>query len=751
MNIAAPGGTMDPDISQIVLIFVAGFACAACGAIMCSHLNLRARLLNLYRPGKARPGDEKARPGDEDEYAGCTNVPDPKKILENAADGIITLDASGRIIDCNPAFTRLFGFERARALGQRAHDILVPGDLRNRNQEYWEKVQALDAHSRDFEEIIGRAMTASGEEIPVTVSVGRFAQGKDWYYVFTVRNTWRTRKSIRELVESRERVEAARRITANFLAIMSHEIRTPLNSILGLLELLKNTPLSARQANFIHTAHGAAFSLRQMLNEILEMSVLERRAGEAKSEPFMVRELMQEVFALFQASSSERGLQLNMDIAPDVGMAFCGDAGRIRRVLVNLVGNAIKFTPSGSVSLRLKTQAPQDGDGTAMLRFEVEDTGPGVPEALRASLFDEFVSGIPAADPDQPGAGLGLAICLELGRLMGGGIELARNGPGGACFVLTLPLPAADASQIVADRQVQAFADATLLDGAHILLAEDNATNRLITTEILTHWNCRVSAVSDGEAVLEVLDGQRCDAVLVDVSMPRLNGFETARRIRARRDANASIPIIALTAYSREHGEESAKNAGIDEFIVKPARTDELIGVLSRRIKERRAATQGEPAGTTAPAMQGHESLPVLDVPMLHSMIDDLPAHSIRRVATGLQADFDKKMDTLRGAGGDNAALAAAAHAIKGLAATFGAARLAAWCRDIQELFNDGKEIPETQIDMICDLAGQSSRAIIIELEQILAQQDMDEIAATDSGDSDHHVQSADNQVSGAP
>ena len=370
--------------------------------------------------------------------------------------------------------------------------------------------------------------------------------------------------------------EAASLAKSQFLANMSHEIRTPMNGVLGMLDLVKDTDLSPRQLRFVHIAHQSAENLLEIINSILDFSKIEAGKLELSVSDLDPREMIEELAEILSPKAHAKGIELTCWIDEEVGGRLQGDPLRLRQVLLNLLGNAVKFTEKGTVAIRA-TVVEGGGDGQQVVRFEVEDTGIGIPAEVQARLFSPFAQGDASLSRRFEGTGLGLVITRELVRLMGGEVGFQSEVDHGSTFWLTVPLGWAPER-----RESSAVAELT---GRRALVVDDNATNREILLRLLNGWGLRAEGVEGGRQALirlkNPLDRTPFDLVLLDMMMPEMDGVELARLIRA--DPNlAGMQLVLLTsAAGSRHGDVA--QGIVDSMLNKPVRAQELRGVLARR------------------------------------------------------------------------------------------------------------------------------------------------------------------------
>ncbi|MCM0754530.1 PAS domain S-box protein [Desulfovibrio aminophilus] len=483
--------------------------------------------------------------------------------------------ADMRFVKVNPAFTQVLGYSQEEIVGKTILDFLHPADVEPSVRAVRERL-AAGAVVADFE---NRYRRKDG-----TYRWLRWVSHPDPERGLTyaaAHDITDMKEAEENLIRMRDRAEAANRAKSEFLAIMSHEIRTPLNGIMGMLQLLRESPQAAERDTWTGTALAAARHLNQILSDVLDLSSIESGRWTPQETPFSLEAVVRPVLGSFAEAARNKGVALAADLDPRLDGHFLGDPGRIRQILFNLVGNALKYTDQGEIRVQAYPLPVPPPSGGVNLHLVVADTGIGIPDDKLREIFEPFTQVENAYTRRQGGAGLGLTIVRRLVERLGGALALCSEPGRGTEAHLTLPLLPAEPAEHPAPGPGTDAAPARKLK---ILLVEDERVNRLATRRMLERLGHQAAEASDGAEALDILSREDFDAVLMDIQMPGMDGLEATRRLRADASlgARARAPVIALTAHTLSGDRERFLDAGMDGYLSKPTELDALKAELAR-------------------------------------------------------------------------------------------------------------------------------------------------------------------------
>ncbi len=537
-----------------------------------------------------------------------------RAILDTAMDAIISTDTGGRILEFNSAAERMFGFAKSAVLGRDIAEMIVPPEFRESHRQGIAHYLASGEH-RVLNKIVEQvALDAQGRRLPVELAITVVNDQETPFFTAYLRDITERRQMLESLRDSFlvleetnqklttevaehhatlarletavEQAETANQAKSQFLATMSHEIRTPMNAIIGLCDLLlEGSTLNPEEHHYVQVMNQAGEMLLALINDILDLSKIEAGQMVLEQESFDLAELVRDTLEILRVRTTDKGLALTCRIAENLPKALVGDAQRLRQLLLNLVGNAIKFTQAGEVAVSVGPN-PEKG-----IWIEVKDTGIGIAPAQQEAIFQPFTQAEMSTSRRFGGTGLGLTICQRLVKQMGGDIELESEPGRGSLFRLRLPLPTSvplparvgstpDLSQPGLFPVERADRLATLL------LVDDTDDNRLLVRAFLKREPYRLVEAVHGEEGLEKFKQGGFDLVLMDMQMPVMDGFEATRQIRAWEVARQRppIPIIALTAHAMREDVVKTMEAGCNLHVTKPITKNHLIDAIKKSL-----------------------------------------------------------------------------------------------------------------------------------------------------------------------
>lgn len=506
-------------------------------------------------------------------------VSDFRSYFRQHQEVIFELAALTRVIDINAATLEMFEAEsKAQLLG--ALDKVFCAESLEGSIE----MHAAMAEGRRVFEVETVNQTLGGRKIHVLIKMN-LPPDPDYSKILVTLIDISTRKrteeqlalSEQEFRQARDLAEQANRLKSDFLANMSHEIRTPMNGLVGFVNLLSRTELDSEQRDYVETVKTSMGDLLAIINDILDFSRIESNKLSIHPTEFDLLEAVSDVINLFSAAANVKGLALTLALGDDVPLTVEGDPVRLRQVLSNLVGNAVKFTDEGGIRLQVALESNHADDFS--LLFSVEDSGVGIDEADIEQLFDAFTQ---FHEGRIGGTGLGLAISRRLVQLMGGELSVQPRNGGGSRFSFTLPLKRIQQDALAyPSRRFLALQEYA---GKRVLVVDDNEINRKLITTLLGKMGVETVEADDGHAAVACHEGDCFDLIMMDIRMPGMDGVEATRHIRINEPCHQRIPIVALTAHALPHERESFILAGMDDCLTKPVREEDLFDILQNYV-----------------------------------------------------------------------------------------------------------------------------------------------------------------------
>ena len=509
--------------------------------------------------------------------------------INAALDAIIVIDDKGDILDMNAAAENTFGYSRNAALGSAMDEMIVPKRYLEAHRAGMERFRRTrEKHVVDQGRVELSAMRSDGTEFPIELSIGSASGKSGSIFIAYIRDISARIAAEKELTAALDDAMAADRAKSEFIAVMSHEMRTPLNGLLGVLDLMRSTGLEDKQSQYLDIAVSSGEILLRHVNDVLDIARLESGRLELESGPLDFTEIVAGVADVNRPAAEANGVRIHSNVeAPSATLA--GDTHRIRQVLLNLVGNAAKFTPEGKIDIDVSVVG-EDDEG-ADIEFKVTDTGIGIAAEDRERIFEDFITVDPSYNRQFPGTGLGLGVCRRLVAAMGGTVDVESEPGKGSRFTVRMRLPRAEAAGGAHEMLGGGVSLSEQRKRLTILLVEDNEINRFVAREMLQGVGHLIVEATNGREGVNMADAARFDLILMDISMPGMDGMEATRAIRAGSGPCRDVPILGLTAHALPEEIERFVEAGMQDCLTKPIRIETLEKALrSHRIAVRQQA-----------------------------------------------------------------------------------------------------------------------------------------------------------------
>lgn len=512
-----------------------------------------------------------------------------RDVADAAGEYIWETDSEGRYTFLSDRVVDVLGYPLEKLIGQHPLALVPPGEA----EAVREASQALILGKKAFRDFEHRMIRGDGKTIwlsingvPVSNQFGQITGYRGAGLDVTARKT-----AEQALISEKEAAQAADRAKSEFLAVMSHEIRTPLNSVLGFADLLTETTLDPGQKEQVDMIRRSGDALLVLLNDILDFSRIESGKMPIQPSSVAIRGCLGDVVDLYGATAQAKGLEIRIEVDESVPPSLCTDPGRLRQILLNLIGNAVKFTPAGEIVVSAKRGPKDPQDGRFPLLVEVSDTGIGIPPDRVARLFKPFSQADSSTTRRFGGTGLGLAICKRLAELLGGDVSLVKSSPSGSVFALELALvtvPALSEPETAQNHRVSFSGETNGRENLRTLVVEDNAVNRMLAQRMLLSLGFDSDSAENGLTGVEANQKRPYDIIFMDLQMPVMDGVEASEKIREFEKGHPNFPpayIIALTADAMSGDRQRCLNAGMNDYLSKPIRRPELATALEKAVQ----------------------------------------------------------------------------------------------------------------------------------------------------------------------
>ncbi|MBF9046419.1 response regulator [Rhodobacterales bacterium LSUCC0031] len=626
-------------------------------------------------------------------------------IVSTSLDAIMVVDRKGRVVEFNAAAEALFGYTQSEAIGAQMEELIIPDRFKQAHHDGMARYLTTGERK-----VIGKgrvqleARRKSGEVFPVELSISTADSVDGELFVSFARDISRRVAAEQALIKARDDAVAGEKAKADLIAVMSHEMRTPLNGMLGTLELMDREGRSAKDTEYLGIIRASGRQLLHHVDNVLDISRAEAGKMVPMREVFSLPALVRELVESQRGVAAHRGNTLAHAVNT-VGLDYVlGDPVRIRQVLLNLVGNAIKFTRNGAITVEAERLAQSD-----LVEFRVIDTGIGIDHADQDRVFDEFVTLDPSFSRAVGGTGLGLAIVRRVAVALGGSVGVESEKGSGSLFWIRLPLPVADRSS-TSTRQTGRGATSVAMSPSgplRVLIVEDNSINRIVLRDLLEQDGHQVDEAHDGQEGVECVKRKSYDLVFMDISMPVMDGVAATRAIRQDEGRGTRLPMIALTAHARREDEERFRAAGLDDILIKPITRVALREIIGR--------VYGQSKNHDAQVGHSDPGQAVLDLAHIDQLAITLGKERTHQLVAAFLAETDASIGSITQAiaqNEENVSLGQRIHHAAGSCALIGASRLRETLIGLEDRVTQGAYLEDNDIAALHQIWDETSQAL---------------------------------------
>jgi PAS domain S-box-containing protein len=618
-------------------------------------------------------------------------------------EAIFITDNEARILRANNAFTEITGFSSEEAIGSTPSNLLKSG--MHEEEFYLQMWQRLNDSGHWEGEIYNKRK--NGEIFPewLSITAVKDENGEASHYVAHFIDISERKQFEQDIKLAQENAERANQAKSQFLANMSHEIRTPLNAVINLYELLLGTKLDEQQQELVRGAYEGGKALSTLLNDILDFSKIEAGKIELQEQQFALSGMINGIIDMFRPQSKAKGIELNVTVDSKTPDIVIGDEQRIRQVLVNLIGNAVKFTDRGKVSLLVEPA------GNNKITFRVEDTGIGIPKDANDYLFEEFRQVDASLTRKYGGSGLGLTISKKLVHAMNGEIGCEQGEQRGSVFCFQLPLAHGVESNVI-----EKYEPSTEIQKSRVLVVEDSTANQIVIRTLLEKLGCIVVLANNGLEAVQSVMNDRYDLVFMDISMPVMDGYEATGKIRALQSSSSRVPIIALTANVFSEDQQRCLDSGMDDFLAKP------LDAVHLREKLRQWIGATHPVQAASPA--SNDTSEIIDQATLDTLSEETSAELMPELMSIYIDETSNRLQELQAAVNSSGTeqVISVAHAIKSSSGTFGALKLQEAARHVETSGREGNEsLMREGVPDLLNVGTETLRAMKVKADEYAA------------------------------